>query len=259
MFTAPIAYKLISADLSASLERTAQQPQVKRESENYLAKIGGIKSIDDFMSNDRIYSFAMTAFGLDDMTYAKAYMRKVLTEGIDKSDSFANRLADPRFKEFVETFNFARHGTATTAFGRAQQGTVDRYVQQTLEVDAGRENEGVRLALYFRRKAPGVTNPLQLLADRALLKVTQVALGIPASTGALDINKQSALITKRFDIADLKDPDKLNRLIERFTALWEVENPTSAGGNVPGVLIGSTPFGIDVDTLARIQTLRLGR
>lgn len=259
MLTAPAAYRLISSDLTASLQRTAQQPQVKRESEHYLATIGNIKSIDDFMANDRVYRYAMKAFGLEDMGYAKAYMRKVLTEGIDQPDSFANQLSDSRFKEFVTTFNFARHGAATTAFGRTQQETVDRYVQQTLEVDAGRENEGVRLALYFQRKAPGVTNALQLLADRALLKVTQVALGIPASTGSLDIDKQTALIAKKLDVADLKDPEKLSRLIERFTALWEIENPSITSSNVPSILIGATPYGIDIDTLTLIQNVRLGR
>ena len=260
MFTAPVAYRLISSDLTASLERTARQPQVKRESEHYLATIGSIKTIDDFMANDRLYRYAMTAFGLEDMAYAKAYMRKVLAEGIDRSDSFANKLSDPRFREFVETFNFARHGKATTSFGRTQQGTVDRFVQQTLEVGAGKENEGVRLALYFGRKAPGVTSPLQLLADRALLKVTQVVLGMPPSTGALDIDKQSDLVSSRLDVADLKNPDKLNRLIERFTALWELENPTTGSGSGRStVLIGASPYGIDVDTLTLIQNVRLGR
>jgi len=41
----------------------------------------------------------------------------------------------------------------TTIFDRTRQGTVDAYVRQTLEEDAGARNEGVRLALYFNRKA----------------------------------------------------------------------------------------------------------
>ena len=95
------------------------------------------------------------------MTYAKAFMRKVLTEGIDKRDSFANRLADTRYREFVETFNFARYGDDhDRSSTRTRQGTVDRYVRQTLEEDAGAQNEGVRLALYFERKAPSIDERL---------------------------------------------------------------------------------------------------
>lgn len=232
---------------------------MKREIEHYLATIGNMKSIDDFMGDDRVYAFAMKAFGLEEMTYAKAYMRKALSEGIDRNDSFANRLNDRRFRDFVESFNFVRNGRSTTSFTRTQQGTVDRYVRQTLETEAGRSNEGVRLALYFQRKASGITSPMHLLADKALLKVAQVALGLPSSSSTFDVDKQVDLIAKRLDVADLQDPGKVDRLLQRFTALWEIENPTSIKAQVPNVLIGGSPYGMDVDTLARIQSLKTGR
>src|SRR5260221_14696157 len=99
----------------------------------------------------------MKASGMEDMTYAKAFMRKVLTEGTDDPKSFANTLTDPRYKTFAETFNFARSDATTTIFDRTRQGTVDGYVRQTLEEDAGQDNEGVRLALYFARNASRIT------------------------------------------------------------------------------------------------------
>ena len=187
MFSTPVGYRLIASDLTAALKRTAAQPTVERETEYFLANITSIKSVDDFVNNDRIFKYAMKAHGLQDMDYAKAFMRKVLEEGIDTDDSFANKLTDKRYSEFVEAFNFARHGTTATIFERARQGTVDSYVRQTLELDAGRSNEGVRLALYFERKATNIDTPYHLMADRALLKVTQIALGIPEATGTMDI------------------------------------------------------------------------
>ena len=33
----------------------------------YLAKIGEVKSVDDFLKNDRLFRFAMKAAGLGDM------------------------------------------------------------------------------------------------------------------------------------------------------------------------------------------------
>ena len=36
-------------------------------------------------ANTRVFNYAMNAFGLGDMAYAKAFMRKVLTEGVDDS------------------------------------------------------------------------------------------------------------------------------------------------------------------------------
>jgi hypothetical protein len=259
MFSTPLGYKLISSDLTGALKRTASQPNVQRESDYYLANITKVKSIDDFLKDDRLFKYAMKAFGLQEMDYAKAFMRKVLAEGVDKSDSFANSLTDPRYREFAEAFNFARYGGGATVFERTQKGTVDRYVRQTLELDAGASNEGVRLALYFQRKASTVTTPLHLMADRALLKVTQVALGIPESTGAMDIDKQAAMITSKLDVEDLKTPGKLDKFLERFTALWEIENPTTPPASAILQLVDGSSSGIGLDLLQQIQSVRKGR
>lgn len=258
MLTTTASYMQITQDLTRSLGNTARKPQVAREAEYYLANIENIKSIDDFIGNHRVFAFAMKAFGLGDMTYAKAFIRKALTEGIDDRESFANKLSDPRYKEFVETFNFARHGEATTIFERTRQGTVDKYVRQTLEEDSGAQNEGVRLALYFQRQAPKITSELGILADGALLKVAQTALGLPAAISALDIDKQAALIAQRLDIEDLKDPQKLQEFVNRFTALWEIENPTQPPAT-PTVVVGQPiEFGLASGLLTSLQNLKLG-
>ena len=242
--------------MTAALKRTSEQPIVQRESEYFLETIRSIKTIDDFLANDRVFKYAMKAHGLQDMDYAKAFMRKALTEGIDSSDSFANKLSDPKYREFVESFNFARHGETATIFERARQGTVDRYTRQTLELDAGASNEGVRLALYFQRKAAGVETPFHLMADRALLKVTQIALGIPEATATMDIDRQAEMISKKLDVDDLKDPEKLDKFIGRFTALWELENPTAPAANGVVQLFGGYDNGIGYDLLTQMQNIR---
>ena len=68
-------------------------------------------------------------------------------------------------------------------------------MRQTLEENAGAQNEGVRLALYFQRKAEASKSAYEILADPALLKVVQTALGIPPETGTQDIDRQAALIS----------------------------------------------------------------
>lgn len=259
MLSTALSYQMLTKNLPRSLDSVAANPTVQRTSDYYLAKIGGVKSIDAFLKDDRLYRYAMKAFGLEEMTYAKAFMRKALEGGIDAPDAFANQLSDKRYRDFVEAFNFVRYGGATTAFDRTQQGTVDKYLRQTLEENAGVENEGVRLALYFERKASGISSMLSILADPALLKVVQTALSIPAATGALDLDKQVALIKKRLDLADLKDPAKLAKFMTRFTSLWEVQNRSSASAS-PAVMLISGPreSGIRSDLLQSLQRLKLG-
>lgn len=258
MLTTTAAYKIIASDLTRALGNVAKQPAVARETEYYLANIGNVKSIDDFMADDRLYRYAMKAFGLQDMAYAKAFVRKALTEGILNPDSFANRLTDPRYRELVATFNFARHGEATTDFQATRQGVVDRHMRQSLEEDAGKQNEGVRLALYFERKVSGIESAFNILGDPALLKVAQIALGLPATMSLVDIDRQAEMITDRLDLEDLSDPDKLKKFLNRFTTLWETQNPAAAP-TTPSILIGQpAPIGIGASLLAALQNLRLG-
>lgn len=246
----------ISGNLPASLDRVARQPDVERDTSHYLATIGTIKSIDAFLGNARVYQYAVRAFGLEDMAYAKAFLRKVLSDGIDRPDALANRLTDPRFREFAETFNFTRYGAATTSFTRTQQGTADRFVRQRLEVDVGKTDEALRLALYFQRKAPAVTTPFALLADRALFRVTQVVLGLPSGAAGQNIDKQADLITKRLHISDLKDPLALDKLLERFAARWDVQSPAPVQSTLVDLLAGQRTIGISPDLLARLQRVQ---
>src|SRR5262249_45329376 len=155
-------------------------------------------------------------FGLGDLAYAKGMMRKVLTEGIDDKKSFANKLNDDRFVDFAKAFNFKANGDQATSAASAKQGVIDRYVRQALETSAGVENEGVRLALYFERKAPEVKSAYSLLGDPALWKVIKTVFQFPDAMAAADIDKQAAAVTKRLNLDDLKDPDKLQRLVQRF-------------------------------------------
>jgi hypothetical protein len=258
VLTTTASYRLLASDMTKSLDRTASAPQVKRDSAYYLANVTKVKSIDDFLGNTRLFTYAMKAFGLGDMTYAKAFMRKALEGGVDAKDSFANSLSDKRYQDFVATFNFQRYGATATAFTRTQQGTVDNYVRQTLEENAGAQNEGVRLALYFQRKASGITNAYDILADPALLKVAQTALSIPAASGAQDIDKQASMINARLKIADLKDPKLLDKFLTRFTSLYELQNSSAATSPSVMLISGPTEAGINQTLLQSLQNLKLG-
>lgn len=251
------SYRLISQDLTKSLERVAAKPDVKRETEYYLSKIGDIKSIDDFMADSRLYNYALKAHGLEDMAYAKAFIRKVLTEGIDDKEAFANKLTDSRYGDLVKSLNFATHGTAATSFDRATKGVVEKYTRQTLEQDAGSENNGVRLALYFERTASTIKSGLDILADDALSQVVRTALQIPSETIATDIDKQAAYLDRVLDIEDFQDPEKVGKFLERFTAMWEMENPSDNYDPLT-VFGGSSGHGISTDLLLSINNLKLG-
>ncbi|AWB23941.1 DUF1217 domain-containing protein [Methylobacterium currus] len=390
------SYTLLSRNLATSLQRKGAEPIVARETAYYQANIGKVKSVDDLMADQRLYSYAMKAFGLEDMTYAKAFMRKVLTEGTSSAAAFANRLADDRYVAFAKAFDFAPGATAkgtdpvvvsstkldpagsaklslpyalatsydftgtneasftlssqvdatttksativlnrstlagkvanlasvtpteigaaindqiiasgadgltgkvqvgiaadgslffeTTGYtnygldgvpggtgvdadtvylaggtnrtltvnnatlsgpgqtavdigngtdlspGANVKGVVDAYLQQSLESDAGAEDTGVRLALYFARKAPTLNSGYDVLSDPALTQVFNTVIGLPATSSATTndaLAARASLISRKVDFATFQDPAKVEAFARRFAAIWDAQNNTA--------------------------------
>ncbi|KQP29906.1 flagellar biosynthesis protein FlgF [Methylobacterium sp. Leaf104] len=251
------SYALLTRDLDATLARKAAQPDVARETAYYKAKIGSVTSIDEFLADRRLYAYAMKAYGLEDMTYAKAFMRKVLTEGVADSTAFANRLADDRYVAFAKAFDFNTNGAATTTLAAATTDTTAAYLRQSVESDAGSDDTGVRLALYFARVAPTVSSGYGVLGDPALSQVIKTVLGLPDGSSAEGIANQAAIIEKRVDFADFQDPDKLRRFVQRFTAIWDAKN-NAASAPILTLFADSTTPGLDASLLLSLQRIRTG-
>lgn len=252
-------YRMISDNLVRSLDQTARKPDVSRDTAYYMEHIGKVKTLEEFIGDYRLFSYAMKAYGLSDMTYAKAFIRKVLTEGVSTSSSFANKLVDTRYREFATAFNFHALGENATKAMAAQSGTVEKYVRQVLEEDAGQQNEGVRLALYFERKAPTIRNAYQILADKALLQVVQTALGLSPMTAMANVDKQATMLTKSINFDDFQNPEKLTTFLQRFSAMWETQNGQTTSTTPSMFITQPLEMGISASTLASLQNLKIGR
>lgn len=259
METTAASYRAIISALPRRKDLVAKQPSVALATSYYRANISKAKTVDDFVNDFRLFSFAMTAFGLGDMTQSKGLMRKVLTENPYDPKSLVNRMTDPRIKAFAKAFDFAGKGENATSAPAATTGVIDKYLQQTIEDDAGASNEGVRLALYFKRQAPNVASAYGILADKSLLTVVRTAFNIPSQSSAQSVDTQAAMLKKFVNPKDFQDPVKLDRLIGRFTAMWDMNNASAATPatamtdyfNAPGTI------GLDVGTLLSLQKFRM--
>ena len=196
---------------------------------SYRTELAKIVTIDDFLRNKTVIDYAMIAFGLQDEKLRSEDLRKIVTSDAFDKESYVNTLGDKRYVKFALAFAFESDGSIARDAGGVQTGadfvtTQDNYLRQLMEEEAGAENEGVRLALNFRRKAPDVSNYYEFLADPAMLKVVQTALGLPAESGQAEIDTQKRMLEKRLDIESLKDPKELDKFINRFLALYDLEN-----------------------------------
>ena len=258
MTTTYASYMQIANNLHRFTTLASKKTDVAAATKHFEANVGGIKSVDDFMSNTRVYRYAMKAFGLEDMIFAKAMVKKVLTEGVTNSKSLANTLTDKRFLALAKAFDFASYGETATTRKAATTDVTEAYVRQSLEESEGKLNKGVELALYFARKAPTIKSAYGILADRTLLKVVQTTLGISEYTSFQDIDKQAKTISSMMNISDLGDPAKVEKFLAKFTAKYDAANAPPALGMGSPLFGGWSSVGISTDVLSAIQSLRRG-
>ncbi len=223
-------YLTIENNLANYQKLTANEPAVKTATAYYQANIGKVTTINQFVSNYRLLSYALQAYGLGNQINNTGLIKQVLRAGHDKFQGARQHAAERRTgrRSPTPTISARRASVAPSASGSVST-TVADYNEQQLESDQGASDPGVQLALYFQRVAPKVTNGYSVLADQNLLEVVQTIFNLPATASAAQIDQEATEISKLAPVSDLQDPKKLQQLTERFTAAYDSSDDMSDG------------------------------
>jgi len=241
MSTTTTTYLSIANNLARYQKLEASQPAVQTATDYYQANIGKVSTVEQFLANYRLLSYALQAYGLGDQVDNAALIKQVLEEGTSDPKALANTLPNAAWKAFADAFNFQASGTAAPSSASSIATTTSDYTEQQLEADQGASDAGVQLALYFKRVAPTVTSVYGILADKNLLEVVQTIFNLPPASGSAQIDQEAAAIQKLVPLSDLQDPTKLDSLITRFTANYDLKyGPTSGTGDSLTVDDGNT-------------------
>jgi hypothetical protein len=223
------AYLSIANNLPRYQKLEATQSSVKTATAYYQANIGKVTTINQFVGNYRLLSYALQAYGLGDQINNTALIKKVLEQGTSSSKALANTLPNANWKAFANAFNFSASGSSAPSSSASVSTTTGDYVEQQLEAQQGQSDPGVQLALYFARVAPTVTSSYGVLADQNLLEVVQTIFGLAPTASASQIDAEAKQVAKLVPVADLQDPTKLKRLVERFTAAYDIKYGPASG------------------------------
>ncbi|WP_040325928.1 DUF1217 domain-containing protein [Aurantimonas manganoxydans] len=212
---------------------TAESKAITEATTAYKKALLSIVSVNDFVSNKTVVNFALKAYGLEADRLSQKDLVSILTSDPSDPESFVNKSGDRRLIEFAAAYAFTPDGGIERGVHEIQSAsdflsTQDFYLRQTMEEEAGADNESVRLALYFRRLAPELTSIYEILADPALLTVVQTAVGLPAESSQSNLDLQKRTIEKKLDLETLKDPKGLERFISRYLALQEAQSTSTA-------------------------------
>lgn len=222
--------------------RYANNPASARDMDYFRSNIGNVATAEDLVSDYRLLRVALGAYGLEDDLPNRAFIEKVLSDGVAEDDALSNRLADKRYRAFSEAFGF---GTAlpprTQSPGFATK-VLDRFQQMDFERAVGDEDPDLRLALAAQRELPEIaardvsdtTGWLTILGNPPLREVFETALGLPSGIGSIDLDQQidafqdaASRILGQPDIASFTEPDAVEALLRNFTVRAQIANGPS--------------------------------
>jgi len=220
---------------ASTSEQKAVREQAQKDATAYQEAIGGVDSVSELLANRNLINFVLIAKGLDPKKVSTEYLKKIFASDLNNPKSFANTETDPRFAEIASSFNFDSKGNVARLpmMGPQKQTqlreTQANYLQQSLEQQQGDANPGIRLALYFQRKAGEITSAYDILADKALSEVFRTTFNLPDSMAAMPIDQQAKFVDRFMKIKDLSDPAKVEKLLGRFSAMYDIRNSDSVG------------------------------
>jgi hypothetical protein len=230
------------------------QPSLQRDEAYFREKISTVKTAEQLVNDPRLLRVALGAFGLEADAGNKFFIRRILEDGTLKPTSLANKLANKQYQKFSNAFGFGDFATPRTQLSDFADKILAPYRAQQFSVAVGTQNPDMRLALNAERELPELAqssaSPLSkwytVLGNPPLRAVFERAFGLPASFGAIDIDKQVTTMQARTaamfgssDLGQFSDPDKLNKMVRQFLVQSDLKatNTAQSGGQVALTLL----------------------
>lgn len=261
----PVAVPMTGHAGWAFLQRTRTQqqeahaaaPAIKRPAEHFRETIASISSVEQLVSDRRLREVALGAFGLDEDINSLAFIRDVLASNTSDPTSLASRLADKRYLALARTFGFGDLGGPRTADPGFAEQILSAFQDRRFEISVGEKDPDLRLALGLERELAQVNERdmsddarwYTVMATPPLRRVFEVALGLPASFGSLDIERQLNEFRMRAEdrfgsgkISDFSDPERREALTSSFLTgaqAQAVARQTAGGGQLALTLLSS--------------------
>lgn len=246
-----LGYRLLVRTEATQREVFDRQPEISRDVAYFKEKIASVGSAEALVADRRLLKVALGAFGLGDELDKKAFIRKILAEGSESRDAFANKFVDPKYKEIAKAFGFGDLAGARTQDPGFGNRITDAYRVRAFEIAVGDQDESLRLALNFRREIgkfanasdPEGTAWLSALGDRPIRSVLEGAFGLPAGFAQLDVDRQKDELRdfslRTFgskSMAVFNDPEKVDQAITRYLIRKSLEGGPSASTPGAGAL-----------------------
>ncbi|MFL4469469.1 DUF1217 domain-containing protein [Tateyamaria armeniaca] len=218
-----------------------QSAELKRDTDHFIENIGSVRSAEDLVSDRRMLTVALGAFGLQDDINNRFFIEKMLSDGTTANDALANRFTDTRYQDFSAAFGLGQGEIPRTSRPDFAAEIISKYQANSFEIATGNQDDTMRVALYAERVLPDVVGGdgssaqkwFSIMGQPPLRNLFETALGLPDAFGQADIDFQLGVFQDRAerifgvsDPAEFAEPENLERVVNAFLARSQLE----AGG-----------------------------
>ncbi len=224
-------WRFLQQTYDSQFKAFTQSSQLQRDTEYFRENIASIETAEQLVSDRRLLTVALGAFGLQDDINSKFFIQRILQEGSDNEDALANRFTDPRYKEMSQAFGFGPGEFLKVGAPAFADAIIDRFERIEFEVAAGRQNESMRFALYAEREMATLAEEdmsndakwFTLIGEPPLRTLFEKAFNLPTAFGQIDLDQQlgvfKARARKEFGTDDLSifsEPERVQELITKY-------------------------------------------
>lgn len=242
-----LGWRVFEKNADRQFETFQKSPEIVRNMDYFLENIESADSAEKLVNDRKLLAVALGAYGLEDEIDKKAFIKKILVEGTEFNDSFANRLSDTRWRQFAKGFGYGNFTGSQVGIESFREQTANNYLERAFEVSVGEVDTDMRLAMNFRREVTRIAEGanvetvgwFQIMGQSPLRLVMEGALGLPSSIGTSDIDQQKELFERKAEQffggkspAIFKDPVKVEDALRRFFLQSEIQNGPTA--STPG-------------------------
>jgi Protein of unknown function (DUF1217) len=204
---------------------------LKRDEDYFRAKIGAINTAEELVKDKRLLRVALTAYGLEGDVNNTYFIKKVLSDGTLTTGALTNKLADKQYQKFSAAFGFGDFKTPRNKLSDFADKTLALYQTRQFEAAVGTQSTDMRLALNIERELPVLAKKAvsedsmwyAVMGNTAMRKVFEQALSLPASFGAIDLDRQLSTLKAKTNsmfgspsVKQFSDPVQLEQLVRRF-------------------------------------------
>ena len=232
-------WRFLQDTYDSQFKAFTQSTQLNRDTEYFRENIGKIETAEELVSDRRLLSVTLGAFGLSDDINSKFFIQKMLQEGSVAEDALANRFTDGRYLEMTEAFGFGPGEFLKVGEADFVEAIITRFETLEFEVAAGEQNEAMRFALYAEREMELLANEdisndakwFTLMGEPPLRQLFETAFNLPTAFGQIDLDQQLGVFKDRAksefgtdDLTIFSDPEIVQELITKYVVRDQIKD-----------------------------------